>query len=96
MMMEASSTSETSVNFHQTTRRNNPEDSHLHTRRREDKKSNKEKLRDARIGLRVSVPRSSLKSTVLGRPRTQFQVERNGLEQAFWLPNDSFTLLMQN
>jgi hypothetical protein len=35
MMMEAASTSETSVNFYQTTWRNNPEDSHLHTRRRE-------------------------------------------------------------
>jgi hypothetical protein len=33
--MEAESTSETSVNFYQTTRRNNPDDSHLHTRRRE-------------------------------------------------------------
>jgi hypothetical protein len=31
LMMEAASTSETSVNFYQTTRRNNPEDSHLHT-----------------------------------------------------------------
>jgi hypothetical protein len=31
-MMEAASTSETSVNFYQTTRRNNPEDSHLQTR----------------------------------------------------------------
>jgi hypothetical protein len=29
LMMEAASTSETSVNFYQTTRRNNPEDSHL-------------------------------------------------------------------
>jgi hypothetical protein len=28
-MMEAASTSETSVNFYQTTWRNNPEDSHL-------------------------------------------------------------------
>jgi hypothetical protein len=28
--MEAVSTSETSVNFYQTTRRYNPEDSHLH------------------------------------------------------------------
>jgi hypothetical protein len=33
-MMEAASTSETSVNFYQTAWRNNPEDSHLHTRRR--------------------------------------------------------------
>jgi hypothetical protein len=33
--MEAAGTSETSVNFYQTTRRYNPEDSHLHTNRRE-------------------------------------------------------------
>jgi hypothetical protein len=38
-MTEATSTSETSVNFYQTTRRNNPEDSHLHTRRLENMKS---------------------------------------------------------
>jgi hypothetical protein len=31
--MEAVSTSETSVNFYKTTRRNNPEDSHIYTRR---------------------------------------------------------------
>jgi hypothetical protein len=36
--MEAASTSETLVNFYQTTRRNNPEDSHLNTRRRENLK----------------------------------------------------------
>jgi hypothetical protein len=29
LMMEATRTSKTSVNFYQTTRRNNPEDSHL-------------------------------------------------------------------
>jgi hypothetical protein len=29
LMTEAANTSETSVNFYQTTRRNNPEDSHL-------------------------------------------------------------------
>jgi hypothetical protein len=29
LMMEAASTSETSVNFYRTTRSNNPEDSHL-------------------------------------------------------------------
>jgi hypothetical protein len=34
LMMEAASISETTVNFFQTTRRNNPEDSHLHIRRR--------------------------------------------------------------
>jgi hypothetical protein len=39
LMLEAASTSETSVNFYQTTRRNNPEESHLHTRRCENLKS---------------------------------------------------------
>jgi hypothetical protein len=39
LMMEAESTSKTSVNFYQATRRNIPEDSHLHTRRRENLKS---------------------------------------------------------
>jgi hypothetical protein len=34
-MMEAASTSETLVKFSETTRRNNPEDSHLYTRRSE-------------------------------------------------------------
>jgi hypothetical protein len=34
-MMEAASTSETSVNVYQTTRRKSPEDTYLHTRRRE-------------------------------------------------------------
>jgi hypothetical protein len=38
LMMEAVSTSETSVNFYQTTRRNIPEDS-FHIRRRENLKS---------------------------------------------------------
>jgi hypothetical protein len=37
-MMEAASTSETSVNFYHTTRRNNPEDSPLQTRRRDNLK----------------------------------------------------------
>jgi hypothetical protein len=39
LMMEASRTSETLVNFYQTTRRYNPEDSHLRTHRRENLKS---------------------------------------------------------
>jgi hypothetical protein len=39
VMMEAASTSETSVNFYQTTRRYYPEDNHLHIRRRENLKS---------------------------------------------------------
>jgi hypothetical protein len=34
-----SNTSETSITFYQTTRRNNPADSHLHARRRENLKS---------------------------------------------------------
>jgi hypothetical protein len=38
-MMEAASTSETLVNFYQTTRRYNPEDSHIHIHRRENLKS---------------------------------------------------------
>jgi hypothetical protein len=38
-MIAQTSTSETSVNFYQTTRRNNPEDSHLRTRCRENLKS---------------------------------------------------------
>jgi hypothetical protein len=38
-MTDAASTSETSVNFYQTTRRIKPEDSHLHARRRDNLKS---------------------------------------------------------
>jgi hypothetical protein len=40
LMMEVASTSEMLVNFYQTTLRNNPEDSHLRTHRRENLKSN--------------------------------------------------------
>jgi hypothetical protein len=39
LTMEAACTSETSVNFYQTTRRSIPEDSHLHSHRRENLKS---------------------------------------------------------
>jgi hypothetical protein len=42
LMMEATSISETSVNFYQNTWHNNPENSHLHTRRRENLKSHKD------------------------------------------------------
>jgi hypothetical protein len=41
-MMEAVSTSETLVNFYQTTRRYNPEDSHLYNRRRGNHKCHQE------------------------------------------------------
>jgi hypothetical protein len=41
MAMEAVSTSETSVNFYETTRRSIPENSYPHTRRRENLKSHK-------------------------------------------------------
>jgi hypothetical protein len=39
LMMEVAMTSETLVNFYQTTRCYNPEDSNLHTHRRENLKS---------------------------------------------------------
>jgi hypothetical protein len=39
LVMEAAMTSETLVNFYQTTRRYNPVDSYLHTHRRENLKS---------------------------------------------------------
>jgi hypothetical protein len=38
-MMEVVSTAETQVNFYQTTRRYNPQDSHIRTHRRENLKS---------------------------------------------------------
>jgi hypothetical protein len=42
LMMEAARTSETLVNLYQTTRRYNPEDSYLHTHRRQNLKSYKD------------------------------------------------------
>jgi hypothetical protein len=39
LMVEAASSSEKSVNFYQIVQQNNPEDSHLHTRRCENLKS---------------------------------------------------------
>jgi hypothetical protein len=47
LMMEAVNTSETSVKFYQTRRRNIPEDSHLYTRRRENLKSHRVLLMNA-------------------------------------------------
>jgi hypothetical protein len=49
-MMEAASTSETSVNFYQTTWCKKPEDSHLHTRHRENLKSHQEAMLSFRYG----------------------------------------------
>jgi hypothetical protein len=43
-MLEAASPSETPANIYQTTRRNNPEDSHLHTRCGENLKYHEAKL----------------------------------------------------
>jgi hypothetical protein len=44
MMMEVAITSETSVNIYQTALHNNPDVSHLHTRRRENLKSHTAKM----------------------------------------------------
>jgi hypothetical protein len=44
-MMEAASTSEKSVIFYQTTWRNIPQDSHLHARRHQNLKSERQNLR---------------------------------------------------
>jgi hypothetical protein len=45
LITEAVNTSETSVNlYYQTTRRNLPEDSHLHTRRRENLKHSQQQI----------------------------------------------------
>jgi hypothetical protein len=59
LMMEAASTSEKSVNFNQTTLRNNPEDSHLHTRRRENLKFHRI-YSSFRNGSRVPAPSSNM------------------------------------
>jgi hypothetical protein len=50
-MMEAARTSETSVNFYQTTLRYNPEDSHLRTYRRENLKSYSPSMNVLHLGL---------------------------------------------
>jgi hypothetical protein len=48
LMMEAASTSATSVHFYQTARRNKPEDSNLHIRRRKNLKYHSAKTKQAR------------------------------------------------
>jgi hypothetical protein len=50
LMMKAARTSETLVNFYQTTRCYNPDDSHLHTRRRESLKSYNEIINCGLLG----------------------------------------------
>jgi hypothetical protein len=67
-MIEAACTSETLVSFNQTTRCNNPEDSHLHTPRRENVKSH--------WFLMLSEEKRSLRAGCLGRRKWQ-QVEEN-------------------
>jgi hypothetical protein len=52
-MMDVISTSETLVNFYQTTRRNIPEDSYLHTLRRQNLKSHTNFLK---IGMMIIPP----------------------------------------
>jgi hypothetical protein len=56
LLMEAASTSETSVNLYQTTRRNNLEASHLHTRRGMNLKSHLIKLYSVASRLNPRLP----------------------------------------
>jgi hypothetical protein len=61
-IMEALSTSETSISFYQTTWCNIPEDSRLHTRHRENQKSYKRKCLPARFSWRevdLTAPKAS-------------------------------------
>jgi hypothetical protein len=58
LMMETARTSETLVNLYQTTRRYNPEDSHLRTHRRENLKSDIFSIR--LFALFISVTNQSL------------------------------------
>jgi stress response protein YsnF len=51
LMVEAVQTSETSVNLYQSAWHCNPEDSHLHTHRRENLKSNKAKKQLIRVSV---------------------------------------------
>jgi hypothetical protein len=59
--MEEASISETSVNFYQTTRHNNPEHSHLHNRRRENLKSHIFTLFHWNIGVLIKAAENELK-----------------------------------
>jgi hypothetical protein len=75
-----SRTSETSVNFYQTTRRNNAEDSHLHTCRRENLKSHK--------------LRSVLQKTLWKFPswRIKLKVSESEMESPCWCFGDAQTV----
>jgi hypothetical protein len=55
----------TSANLHQTTRRNNPEDSHLHTRRRENLKSHQEIVCYYGTGRFITVFTKALRRTLV-------------------------------
>jgi hypothetical protein len=67
-MMEAARTSETLVDFYQTTRRYNPEDSHLRTHRRENLKSYSVVLRVLQI-IFISVSLSNFMMFFISRPQ---------------------------
>jgi serine acetyltransferase len=62
MMMETARTSETLVNFYQTTWRYNPEDSHLHTQRRENLKYYLKQIYSAVTGCEIR--RKAVLSTI--------------------------------
>jgi hypothetical protein len=85
LMVEAGGTSETSVNLYQSKRHNNPEDSHLHTRCRENLKSEHTKSwMDVHVpsGIRTRDP-----SHWAVRARTLVAVRR------LWLARSSFKFL---
>jgi hypothetical protein len=72
LMKEPVNTSETSVNFYQTTRPNNPEESHLYTRRRENLKSHLERVSSKYIFLSGCIKIRRLVQKLLGeQPRGQ-------------------------
>jgi hypothetical protein len=71
-MMDSASTSETSINFYQTTRRSNPEDRQLHTRRRQNLKSH------LRIG-----PFVPMKEELTGSQKELHNEELYNLNQSF-------------
>jgi hypothetical protein len=63
-MMEAASTSETSVNFYQTTWRNDPEDSNLRTCRRENLNLTLNSLTSQRNALAIGSPQYRQQSLI--------------------------------